>query len=145
MSHALMITVTGFHILVVALPAVILVAYLRPALLGWCMAFYLGLLTGFINLESNEVQFPVMLLLAFGFFMGFQIREHVVWLPVVLAVWVPAGQFIRLALDPASGSILGDGLASLAAFVPAAFGTAMGWGVRRFARSASPEPESSTH
>ena len=78
-----------------------------------------------------------MLLLAFGFFMGFQIREHVVWVPALLAVWVPAGQFIRLALDPASGSLIGDGVVSLAAFVPAAMGTAMGWGVRKVARPQS--------
>ena len=139
MSGNLIITVVGFHTLVVAIPAAMLVAYFRPALLGWCMALFLGLLTGFINLMSDEVQFPVMLLLAFGFFMGYQIRRHLLWLPVILAVWVPAGQFIRLAVTPHAGTIAGDGIASFAAFVPAAIGTVVGWALRRYGKPNSPE------
>ena len=130
MNLKLMFTVTGFHILVALVPLSMFLVYARPALHRWMLMVYLGALTGFINLQSDEVQYPALLLIAFGFFLGYQERKKIWLIPVGLAVWVPLGQFIRLWLDPSSGSLIGDGLMSFLAFIPASAGAAAGYIVR---------------
>jgi len=130
MNLKLIFTMTGFHLLVALVPLAMLLVYARPVLHRWMLMVYLGVLTGFINLQTDEVQFPALLLIAFGFFLGYQERERIWMVPLVLAIWVPLGQFIRLWVDPASGSFIGDGLMSILAFIPAIAGTAAGYVVR---------------
>lgn len=137
MDPKLLFTVTGFHLLVALVPLAMLLIYARPALYRWTLAVYLGVLTGFINLQSDEVQFPALLLIAFGFFLGYQERERIWLVPLLLAIWVPLGQCLRLWADPASGSVMSDGLMSFLAFLPAIAGTAGGYILRTASQRAT--------
>ena len=125
MSEHLAIIFIGFNTLLGAMVLAIILSYVRPALFPWCMAGFLGLLVGYINLLTDATQFPVMLLLAFGFFMGYQTRKRVWLVPVLLAFWVPGGELLQLLF----GTLHGPGtmpFGPLLAFVPAAIGTAVG-------------------
>ncbi len=132
MSDRLIFTVVGFHTLVAALPITVFVSYIRPALFPWCMAGFLGLLAGFVNLQTDAIQFPATLLLAFGFFAGYQIRTRLWIIPLLIAFWIPAGEYIRFALGAAPGPATYP-FGPFLAFIPAVIGTAVGRGVSRYA------------
>ena len=126
MSPRLLITVIGFNTLFVIFVAGIIVVYLRPRHFATVMSLFLGWLTGFINLSTSEPQFPVLLLLAFGFFVGFTHPKGYLKHSLILGVFVPLSQFAWIIAMHRGDAFVQEGLASLFAFVPAFVGTYAG-------------------
>ena len=123
MSTKILITVIGFNALFVIFVAGIVVVYLRPRHFVTVMSVFLGWLTGFINLSTSEVQFPILLLLAFGFFLGFTHPKGFLKHSLILGVFVPVSQVVWIMMMHREDAFVMEGLASLFAFVPAFVGT----------------------
>lgn len=140
MSTKLLLTVAGFHILVACVPIAILLSLLRPRLHRLMFALFLGLLVGFLNLQGDEVQFPILLLIAFGFFLAYKSPRMPWHLVPLLALWVPLGEFLRHALVPGSGAFIHEVGGSAFAFIPALLGTVLGYAVGKFFPGGSTKP-----
>ncbi len=140
MNTQLAFTVIGFHLLVIFLPIAMFILFKWPQAWHHMIALFLGLLTGYINLHSDEVQFPVLLLLVFGFFIAFSQPKGAWQFALLLAMWIPAGQFIRIFVEGRTEGIWQEGFFSLVAFIPSLIGTYVGvavrWAVTHFSAQA---------
>ena len=126
MPTKFLVTIIGFNFLVVIFLAGVVLVYFRPNHFGIMMSLFLGWLTGFINLGTSEPQLPVLLLLAFGFFVGF-ITPTSVWKhAIVLGVFVPLSQFIWIVVTHQRELIISDSVGSFIAFLPAFGGAYLG-------------------
>ena len=123
MSTKILITVIGFNMLFIIFVAGIIIVYLRPRHFVTVMSVFIGWLTGFINLSTSEVQFPILLLLAFGFFLGFTHPKGYLKHSLILGAFVPVSQFVWIVVMHRGDAFVQEGLASLFAFVPAFVGT----------------------
>lgn len=131
MPFKTLLTMLSFGTMAALLPVCIVVLYKRPAQWHTVLTIYLGFLVGFIDLNCDEVSLPVLLLLAFGFFLGFA-RQDKAWLhAILLAVWVPISSVIHLCLQPGEARWLQEGLGSCIAFIPAFIGIYIGVAVGR--------------
>ena len=126
MPAKLLFTIIGFNSLVVIFLAGVVVVYFRPNLFGMMASLFLGWLTGFINLSTSEPQFPVLLLLAFGFFLGFTTPKSVWKQALVLGLFVPLSQFIWIEVTHQNELFFSDGVGSLISFLPAFGGVYLG-------------------
>jgi hypothetical protein len=126
MPAKLLFTIIGFNSLVVIFLAGVVVVYFRPNLFGMMASLFLGWLTGFINLSTSEPQFPVLLLLAFGFFLGFTTPKSVWKQAIVLGLFVPLSQFIWIEVTNQNELFFSDGVGSLISFLPAFGGVYLG-------------------
>ena len=126
MPAKLLFTIIGFNSLVVIFLAGVVVVYFRPNLFGMMASLFLGWLTGFINLSTSEPQFPVLLLLAFGFFLGFTTPKSVWKQAIVLGLFVPLSQFIWIEVTHQNELFFSDGVGSLISFLPAFGGVYLG-------------------
>ena len=126
MPAKLLFTIIGFNSLVVIFLGGVVVVYFRPNQFGMMAALFLGWLTGFINLSTSEAQFPVLLLLAFGFFLGFTTPKNVWKQAIVLGLFVPLSQFIWIEVMHQNELFFSDGVGSLISFLPAFGGVYLG-------------------
>jgi hypothetical protein len=126
MPAKLLFTIIGFNSLVVIFLAGVVVIYFRPNQFGMMTSLFLGWLTGFINLGTSEPQFPVLLLLAFGFFLGFTTPKSVWKQAIVLGLFVPLSQFIWIEVTNQNELFFSDGVGSLISFLPAFGGVYLG-------------------
>jgi hypothetical protein len=122
MQSQLMFNIIGFHTLALYLPVAALVLYLRPAMVHHIMALFLGLLTAFIDHHGDEVTFTVLLLLSFGFFLGFSQPSRVWRWAVLISLWVPITAILMIFVEGRNAVFLKDGIASGIALVPAFVG-----------------------
>lgn len=126
MSAKLLFTIIGFNSLFLIFLVAVAVVYIRPQQWSGMLALFLGWLTGFINIETSEVHFPALLLMAFGFFLGYA-RPKDGWRNAfILSVFVPISQFAWIAATHNFDSIVAEGAGSMTAFVPAFSGIYMG-------------------
>jgi hypothetical protein len=89
MPKQILFTVIVFNSLVVLLPIMMFVLYKRPGWWQYMFALFLGIVTGWIDVASTEVQLPAILLIVFGFFLGFaRTRDAWQW-GLILGIWVP--------------------------------------------------------
>jgi hypothetical protein len=126
MPVKLLFTVVGFNGLVLVFVAGVVVVFFRPAQFGLMSSIFLGWLTGFVNLNSSEPQLPALLLLSFGFFIGFVARSNVWKLAIVLGMFVPLSQFLWLIASHQSDLLMADGVGSFVALIPAFGGMFLG-------------------
>ncbi len=126
MAAKLLITIIGFNVLAVIFLAGIVVVYFRPNQFGTMTSLFLGWLTGFINIGASEPQLPVLLLLAFGFFLGFTMPKNVWKHAIMLGAFIPLSQFIWIVMTHQSELVISDGVGSLIAFLPAFGGAYLG-------------------
>ena len=126
MPAKLLFTIVGFNLLVVIFLVGVVVIYFRPSQFGMMASLFLGWLTGFINLSTSEAQFPVLLLLAFGFFLGFTTPKSVWKQAIVLGLFVPLSQFIWIEVTHQNELFFSDGVGSLISFLPAFGGVYLG-------------------
>ena len=126
MPAKLLFTIVGFNLLVVIFLVGVVVTYFRPNQFGMMASLFLGWLTGFINLSTSEAQFPVLLLLAFGFFLGFTTPKSVWKQAIVLGLFVPLSQFIWIEVTNQNELFFSDGVGSLISFLPAFGGVYLG-------------------
>ena len=137
MHTHLIFTVIGFHTLVVTLPAAALTLYLRPGMVHLALAFFIGLLVGFIDGQGAEIQFTVLLLLTFGLFLGFLWAERPWLTALLLSVWIPVMAIGKILAGAGSENLVSEGLASLMALLPAFAGVYAGRSIRFSERKAS--------
>ncbi|MEK7672090.1 MAG: hypothetical protein AAB344_07710 [Bacteroidota bacterium] len=130
MNTQLAFTMIGFHLLVIFLPISMVVLFKWPQAWHHMIALFLGLLTGYINLASDEVQFPALLLIAFGFFIAFSHPKGAWQFALLLAIWIPVGELVRSLLEGNIEAILQEGFLPFVAFVPALLGTYAGITIR---------------
>jgi len=126
MPVKLLFTIVGFNGLALVFLAGVVVVYFRPSQFGLMTSLFLGWLTAFVNLNSSEPQFPVLLLLSFGFFVGFVVREKVWKFALVLGMFVPVSQFVWLGATHQFSLFLPDGVGSIIAFIPSFGGAYLG-------------------
>lgn len=126
MSPKLWITVVGFNSLAAIFLIGVIIVYFRPRLFPFMTALFLGWLAGFINLGTSEPQFPVLLLLAFGFFLGFTFPAGVWKRALMLGMFVPLSQLVLFAATHDFHTVIPDGAGSLFAFFPAFAGSYLG-------------------
>jgi hypothetical protein len=85
-----------------------------------------------LSLRTDDMQFPVLLLLVFSFFAGFQSPRHAWQFALLLGTWIPiveiASSFIGAGKDAVS--LIPGGLI---AFMPAFAGAYLGAFVNRLA------------
>ena len=126
MNGQLLWTVLRFHALAALLPVSMIVLYRRPGIWAYAFATFLGIVTAMIDSATEEVQLPVLLLLVFGFFLGFQAQRRAWLTALLLALWIPAFNLVRIVMDHQPDKLAGEGFGSLIALVPAFVGTFAG-------------------
>jgi len=126
MPAKLLFTVVGFNMLFVIFLAGVVITYFRPNRFGTMASLFLGWLAGFVDLNSTEPQFVVLLLLAFGFFIGFVTPQKVWKHALLLGAFVPLGQFMWIIATDHWGTIVPEGFGALIAFLPAFGGSYLG-------------------
>ena len=115
-SRILYLTVIPFHLLLVVLISSAVILWRKPHVWPYALATFCGFLVAFIDIHSDEIQFPALLLLAFSFFLGF-INASSAWRwGLLVGLWVPLVQPLRSigSQDADNVSVL---LPSLAGFV----------------------------
>jgi hypothetical protein len=127
MSKEILFTVVVFNSLVLFIPVAMFLLYKRPRLWHYLLALFLGLMIGWIDLRSVEVQPTVLLLLVFGLFLGFAQPRHAWRWAVILAVWIPLGGLVALVAGLRTPAPAEPGVAgSFIAFIPALIGSYCG-------------------
>lgn len=135
MSIQTWFTVIAFNTLVLALPIAAIVLWRKPELWLHLWTLFVGVLVGLMDVKATEVQLTVLLLLAFGFFAGFnQPRRAWRW-ALLLGVWVPIFAFIAMGVGLTQFRVEQQ-FGSLIALIPAFLGTYAGVVVKRFSSSA---------
>ena len=130
-------TILGFHILVILLGLTLLISHRYKRLLPYCLAIFFGFLTAYLDIHADEVQFTVLLLLAFGIFLGYYERKSVWRWGILLALWIPLFQLARVILESRFQRFIPEGLGSAIAFLPSMVGSYIG----SFLRGATKEQE----
>jgi hypothetical protein len=126
MPAQLLLTIVSFNLMVMLLLVCMIAIYRKPASWPTALCLFLGYLVGFVDLQVSEVQFPVLLLLAFGFFIGFSSRNRALLHGVLLAGWVPLGALVKYLAMPGALKFGPEVFGSLLAFVPAFVGIGIG-------------------
>lgn len=124
MSSQLLFTVSVFYVLVLFLPVAAVLLWIKPSLWLPLLTTFLGIVIGLTDLRS-DVQFTVLLLLAFGFFAGYAKPKNAWIWALLLGIWVPLVEFTALAIGMKL-SFRPDILASSVALVPAFIGAYAG-------------------
>jgi hypothetical protein len=118
MSHHNWFNMVGFHALLFFFPLSMVVLWRRPNLWPHLLMSFLGIIVGMLSVRTDDMGFPVLLLLVFGFFGGF-VQPARAWLPAcLLAMWIPVTEIAAHASGVTNESPAGI-LNSLVAFVPA--------------------------
>ncbi len=134
----ILLTVLWFHALALFLPVSAVILYRRPGLWHHLIAVFLGALIAIVDSASDEVQLTVLLLLVFGFFLGFSNPARAWRWAVLLGVFVPLAAVGRSLAD--GHFSLTGGMALFVALGPAMGGAYGGVMLRK----AAPRLEQST-
>ncbi len=121
----------SFYALAIFFFLSVVVIYLSPKRWHTLLILFLGLMTAFIDMQTTEVSFSILLLLAFGFFLGFTKPSMPLRTALLLAVWLPLMAFARLAVLGTSSAILSEGIGSFVAFIPSIGGSFLGALIRK--------------
>jgi hypothetical protein len=123
-------TMATFYAMVLFLPAAALALYRKPSLWPFLLAGFTGYFVALIDLQTDEVQLPAVLLLVFSLFIGFNNRTSAWRWGVLLGGWIPAMQFVRIGLEQGNGRFFQEGVGSLAAVAFAMAGAYAGSAIR---------------
>ena len=126
MNQQTMSTVIWFHSLALYLPISIILLYKWPQLWHYLLALFLGIVTFIIDLGTDEVQFPALLLLVSGFFLGFNQPKNSWRLSLMLSVWIPIFGIAKILLTQEFSKLGSEGFGAFLALVPAFIGTYAG-------------------
>jgi hypothetical protein len=134
MSAQTLFTIIVFNSLVLFLPVAAILLWRKPDLWLPLLTGFLGVLIGWMELYSKELQLPFLLLLAFGFFAGYA-RPSYAWIwALLLGIWVPLAEFTALAIGLKLSyrpDILASCIALIPAFIGAYAGVAVQWAAER--------------
>ncbi len=126
MTTATLFTMVWFHTLVLFLPLSMVLLYWRPGLWHHLLSIFLGIVTGLIGLRSDEVQFPALLLIIFGLFLGFSKPQGAWRWAIFLSVWIPIFEIASIVVEGTYENLLSQGIFSFIAIIPAMIGTYAG-------------------
>ena len=126
MNHNTIVTIAGFYLLAILLPVSVLLLARMPNLWHHLFALFLGMLVGYLDLHSDDPQFAVLLLLVFGFFLGYSHTTNAWRWALLLGVWVPIFGILKILYDGTTDRLVSDGVFSLLALVPAFIGVYVG-------------------
>ena len=126
MHHQVWFTVLWFNSLVLFLPISMLLLYKWPNLWHLLLSLFLGILTGIFDLRTDEIQFPALLLLVFGFFLGFSQPKSAWRQALMLGIWVPTFEMARIVMEGSMDKFISEGIGSLLALVFAFAGSYAG-------------------
>jgi hypothetical protein len=132
MEHALLSPAVWFNCLLLLVPVAIVLLARRPALWPHLFSFALGIVVAIIDTGTKEMQFPALLLLLFGLFLGFEHPVRAWRWAALLGAWVPVFACSSSLLRNGTLSPLGESLGSLLALAPSFVGTYAGVATRRF-------------
>ena len=122
-------TLIPFYGLVLLIPISIVWTYNRSGDWHIVLAVFLSVLIGYIDSHSSEVIFPIVLLFAFGYFLGFAKPDRFLVLGIVLAIGVPLFQLYQSLV--VSDDVSVKNLGTLISLVPSFAGIGIGVGIRR--------------
>jgi hypothetical protein len=128
---------TSFYSLVFFFVISVGLMYLSPKRWHGLLTVFLGLITAFIDVQSSEVSFSILLLLAFGFFLGFAKSTMPLKTGFLLAAWLPLVTFAHLAVFGKDSAYLSEGVGSFIAFIPAIGGSYLGAFIRKYSEDSS--------
>ena len=131
MTHQIWFTVASFHIVALLLFASMFIVSRRPEMLYYLLAVVLGMVTGFIDLNNNDVQVTVLLLLVFGYFLGFAHSRNAWRIGILLGLWIPLFGIVHVMAFGRPDQMAPQGLGSLISLVPSFGGVYLGSMVRR--------------
>ena len=126
MAHNTIITIAGFYLLAILFPISVLLLTRMPSLWPHLFALFLGMLVGYLDLHSDDPQFAVLLVLVFGFFLGYSHTANAWRWALLLGVWVPVFGILKILYDGSTDRLISDGVFSTIAFVPAFIGVYVG-------------------
>ncbi len=87
-----------FNSLLLLLPLCAIVLWRKPGLWLHLFTLFLGIVVGWLDSRATEVSATVLLLLTFGFFVGFA-RPRLAWLSaLLLGIWVPVFACVAYSL-----------------------------------------------
>lgn len=96
MGGSQLMTFVAFHLLVGSFVVAMLLLFKWPGAWYVFLSTFVGMLIGFIDMQTDAVQLPALLLLAFGSFIGFSHPRNAWLIGLLLAMWVPVVQVARL-------------------------------------------------
>lgn len=134
MSAQTLFTVVTFHTVALLLLVSMFLVSRRPERLHYLLAAVLGIVTGFIDLHADDVQVTVLLLLVFGYFVGFARPRRAWQLGILLGMWVPLFAIMRVVALGESDRMMPEGLGSLLSLIPAFGGVYLGAAIRRITK-----------
>jgi hypothetical protein len=141
MSIQTIFIVIAFNTLVLALPVAAIILWRKPGLWLHLWTLFVGVLVGLMDVKATEVQMTALLLIAFGFFAGFnQPRRAWRW-ALLLGVWVPIFAFIAMGVGLTRFRVQ-EQFGSLIALIPAFLGTYAGVVVKKLSERAQATPTS---
>lgn len=108
-------TLVPFHMLVVLLVASAVLLWRNPRMWPYAFATFCGFLAAFLDLHSDEIQLPALLMLAFSFFLGFTNASSAWRWGLLVGIWIPLVPPLRFVGSDDVFSISGS-LFSLMAF-----------------------------
>ena len=132
MHPASSLTMFAFYFLVFLFPFSIFILLISPKHWHRMFTICLGVIIGFINIHSSEVQLLIILLLIFGLFLGFTNPKHAWLTALILVIWIPVSQCIYLIATNAQEKFISDGVGSLLSFIPAFVGVYVGVMAKKF-------------
>ena len=144
MNERILFTMAWFHALVLFLPLSMFLLYKWPKLWHHLLAVFLGLIIAIIDLHSDEVQFSVLMLLAFGFFLGFDEPSRAWRWGMLLAIWIPVMHLASTIVKGSYENFWNEAIFSFIAIVPALIGAYAGRFIRN-KRQAKPEATIESH
>lgn len=135
MNQQILFTMIWFHSLVLFLPLSMFLLYKWPKLWHHLLAIFLGIITGLIDLQSDEIQLPALLLIIFGFFLGFgQPKGAWIW-AIFLSIWIPAFEMASIISQGTYEKLFDQGIFSFIAIIPAMIGAYAGVIIQASVRS----------
>ena len=133
MHNQIISTAIQFNLLILLLPLSMAILFFKPNLRHEVLAIFLGILVAYIDQPVNEVQLPVFLILAFGFFIGFSETKRPWMFSLLFGIWVPLFQITKITLLQTWDVFIPEGLGSLLALMFTFAGVYSGVLLRRMA------------
>jgi len=124
-------TVISFYALVVLFFVSVILLYRSPARWHILLTIFLGFITAFIDAHSSEVSFSLLLLLSFGFFLGFMKPTRPFRTALLFSIWLPVTALIHIGIIGTYTVFFNEGVGSLLAIIPALGGSYLGSFIRK--------------
>ena len=130
MTMQTVFTLGAFYSLALFVPLALVLMYIRPQLWPWLFAIFLGMLTAWLDAGASEVLPIILLLFAFGAFLGFARPEKPWRWALLLGIWVPLGWLLAAALGIRDWKKI-ELIGAAVPFIPALAGSYLGALVHR--------------